>query len=353
MASKSASLLRKLLTKYGGIPNEEAVILEQEIDEIRIYDTAAALAADVANVAAGRLAYAVDTEALYLRGASAFIQMDRVLSYATAAAASADAANITAGTLVYAVDTEAVYIKGASALIQLDRVLEYSTDAALVADTANITTGSLAYADDTEALYLKAATTLVQLDRVLSYSAEADLITDTANITAGSLAYGVDTEVMYVKGASALQRVSNPNHNALMNQTVNVTLSNAEIKGLAGAQKELVAAVAGHVILLNHITFRLNAGSEALTESDDDLQVRYVDASGVAATGAIEATGLMDQVVDTYAHVKGIDIAAGTVAQLVNTALVLDNDGDGEYGGNASNDATLDVWVNYSLLAVS
>lgn len=127
-----------------------------------------------------------------------------------------------------------------------------------------------------------------------------------------------------------------------------VTLTNSEIKNLAATQIELVAAPgAGKTIEFVSAVLKLNAGSEALTESDDNLEIKYTDASGVSVSGAIEATGFIDQTVDTYTTAVGKTdtIVAATGAE--NQALVLDNSGSGEYAGNASNDATLSVAVAY------
>lgn len=221
MASISNDLLRKLLIKYAGVPNQEAILAADEMDELRQYATAAALLADLANVRVGSFAYAIDTGAVYLRSTSAFIL--------------------------------------------------------------------------------------------------------TSDPVSG--------------GEAFLQRKT--------------TLDATEIKNMAATQPDLVPAVAGKLAVVHDAVFELVAGSEVLTESDDNMVIKYVDAAGVAASGTIEATGFIDQLTNQFALTKGIDIALGSVAQLVNTALVLDNTGDGEYAGNASDDATMEVWCRYSLLTVS
>lgn len=78
MASISDSTLRRILVQYANVPNKDAVLAANELDEIRIYDTEAALLADLANVRVGNLAYAIDTEALHLRAASAFTSLGEV-----------------------------------------------------------------------------------------------------------------------------------------------------------------------------------------------------------------------------------------------------------------------------------
>jgi len=129
--------------------------------------------------------------------------------------------------------------------------------------------------------------------------------------------------------------------------TVKVTMTAAEIKALAAAPKELVAAPGANKILeLIGLTLRLKAGSEVLAAgAGDDLTVKYTDDSGVAATGAIETTGFIDQSGDMNLTVVPI-AALGTDAQLVNQALVLDNIGV-EITGNASDDAVLEAYVSY------
>lgn len=135
----------------------------------------------------------------------------------------------------------------------------------------------------------------------------------------------------------------------------NVTVSNAEIIGLAAAQKELVAAPgAGKMIELISATLQLNyGGTNVFTESADNMIINYVDASGVAATGAIEATGFIDATADAFTTVLAVPVVNATTAQVVNTALVLDNTGDGEYAGNAGADNTMSVFVAYRVHTVA
>ncbi len=133
-------------------------------------------------------------------------------------------------------------------------------------------------------------------------------------------------------------------------QYVEVALTNAEIKGIFAAPKELVAAPgAGYCLEFVSALLKLNAGSEVLTESSDNMAIRYTDGSGVIVSQAIEATGFIDQAADTYTNsLPKIDaIAAATGCE--NKALVLDNTGSGEYAGNASNDATMAVGVAYRI----
>ena len=125
-----------------------------------------------------------------------------------------------------------------------------------------------------------------------------------------------------------------------------VDLTNAQIKALRASPKQLVAAPGADLFIqLIDVTLILNYGSEALTESTDNMVVQYD--GGEAATAAIEATGFIDATADTICHTKGAGIAAGAASGIVNKKLELKNSGDGEYAGNASLDTTMRAIVTY------
>jgi hypothetical protein len=129
-----------------------------------------------------------------------------------------------------------------------------------------------------------------------------------------------------------------------------VTISNSEIKALAATQKTLVAAPgAGKCVEFVSALFKLNAGANVLSESADNLAIKYTDAAGVAVTGAIESTGFIDQAADTYTNAIPSADAIVAASACENKALVLDNTGDGEIAGNAANDATITVGVSYRI----
>lgn len=129
-----------------------------------------------------------------------------------------------------------------------------------------------------------------------------------------------------------------------------VNLTNAQIKGMRAAPKTLVAAPgATKSVELISAVLKLVAGANVLTESIDNMAIRYTNGSGVIVSQAIEATGFIDQAADTFTNaLPKIDaIVAATGA--LNQALVLHNTGDGEYAGNAAGDATMTVHIVYRI----
>lgn len=137
-------------------------------------------------------------------------------------------------------------------------------------------------------------------------------------------------------------------------QQTQVTLTAAEVKALAATQKTLVAAPgAGKAIQFLGAMLKLNYGSEVFTETADNLVIKYTNASGVAVSDVVEATGFIDQSADTITNAIPVKdaIVAGTSCE--NQALVLDNNGDGEIAGNASNDSTLSVDIVYRVVTLA
>lgn len=132
--------------------------------------------------------------------------------------------------------------------------------------------------------------------------------------------------------------------------TATVELSNADIKGLQGAAKELVAAPgAGSLLEFVSAMLILDYGSEVLTESADNLAIEYDNGSAAAASQTIEATNFVDQGADTISNAFPKNDVIDAAADIVNKNLALINNGDGEYGGNASNDTTMTVIITYRL----
>lgn len=131
-------------------------------------------------------------------------------------------------------------------------------------------------------------------------------------------------------------------------QIATVTLSSAEILALATTPKTLVAAPgAGKIIMFEGALLLLNYGSIAYTETDDNLGIKYTDASGVQVSNTIEATGFIDQTADTVTNAIPVLNTIVTAAGCVNQALVLDNLGDNYAAGNS----TMNVIVSYRIVS--
>jgi hypothetical protein len=116
-------------------------------------------------------------------------------------------------------------------------------------------------------------------------------------------------------------------------QYAEVEITVAEMKALAASQKELVAAPgAGKVLEFLGAMFIYDYVA-AFTESTDNLVVRFTDGSGAIVSTTLETTGLLDAESDQLRTFKPIVTDLTPVA---NAALVLDNSGDGEFGGTGS-----------------
>lgn len=134
-------------------------------------------------------------------------------------------------------------------------------------------------------------------------------------------------------------------------QTAIITVTNAQLKALRAAPVELVKAPgAARANYFVGAWVRLNAGANVVTESAANLGIKYTDGSGVQVCETVEATGFVDQAVDTIttARAKLDPIVASSAA--ANAALVLHNLGAGEYAGNAAADATLTVVMLYTVI---
>ncbi len=131
-------------------------------------------------------------------------------------------------------------------------------------------------------------------------------------------------------------------------QYAEASFTSAQIKALRASPQTIVSAPgAGKVIEFVSATLFLDYGSNVLTESADNLAVRFNNGSGVIVSEAIETTGFLDQSADTVtvAVAKTDAITAKSGAE--NLPLVLHNTGDGEFGGNAAGDTVLRVKVVY------
>jgi len=132
-----------------------------------------------------------------------------------------------------------------------------------------------------------------------------------------------------------------------------VAITLAEMIGLVGANKVLIAAQgANTVIVPERVVFFLDYGSAVFTESDDNLALNYVDKDGDPVCTQFEVTGSwLVQAADAYGVYHCDTNILATVAQAVNTALTLDNNGNGEYGDGTGSTVTL--WIYYRVLDVS
>ena len=131
-------------------------------------------------------------------------------------------------------------------------------------------------------------------------------------------------------------------------QWAEVSLTNVNIKALRATPITLVAApAAGKVLEFVSAVLLLDYGTNVLSETADNLAVRYTNTTGAIASETIEMTGFIDQAADmvTTARAKAdvIVTAAGSIAQ----ALVLHNTGDGEFADNAAANTLMRVKVSY------
>jgi hypothetical protein len=125
-----------------------------------------------------------------------------------------------------------------------------------------------------------------------------------------------------------------------------VEISNAEIKGLRAAPKDLIAAPGvGKFIEFVSATLVLDYGTNALTDSSDNLVIQY--GSGTDVTAAITSSGFLTATADTVATAPGIAVAGTAASSIANDEVELFNTGDGEIAGNAGVDTTMTVLVTY------
>lgn len=133
-----------------------------------------------------------------------------------------------------------------------------------------------------------------------------------------------------------------------------VTLTKAQVIALRATPITLVAGQTGKVLqLLQGAMFLKYGGTNVFTESTNNLQVKYVDGSGAAASEVIETTGFIDQSADTCtvfgpvtanATLDNTIIATATAS---GAALVLHNTSGSEIAGNAGADNTVVVKINF------
>ena len=141
--------------------------------------------------------------------------------------------------------------------------------------------------------------------------------------------------------------------NALPAQTIKVSLTAAQIKVLRATPFELVAAQGvGTTIEFVSAILKLTAGSEVLSETDANLVIEYDDGAAAAVSQVIECGGFIDQAADTQTNAMPSIDAIDASADVENKNLALFNDGAGEFAGNVSDDAALDVHITYRVHTV-
>lgn len=136
-------------------------------------------------------------------------------------------------------------------------------------------------------------------------------------------------------------------------QWADVSMDAAEVRALATTPIELVPApaVGETIIFLGAMLKLVYGGTNAFTESGDNLGIKYENAAGVQVCTTIETTNFISATADTYTNAvpKADNIVAATGAEA--KALVLDNLGN-NFAGNAADDNTLEVRVYYAVQAI-
>lgn len=123
-------------------------------------------------------------------------------------------------------------------------------------------------------------------------------------------------------------------------RTATVALTNAEILALAASPKELVAAPGADKVIEFVGAIIVFDWTADYTETADNMDIKYSGGNPVSET--IESTGFVDAGADAVIN----SVPVKDVIMAANTALVLDNIGDGEFGGgNAAN--TWSVRITY------
>jgi cytoskeletal protein CcmA (bactofilin family) len=136
--------------------------------------------------------------------------------------------------------------------------------------------------------------------------------------------------------------------------TDKVSISNAELKALRATNKTLVAAQGANTMIEPvSVVFKLTYGSAVCTESADNLNLNYVDAAGLAICETVFETTASWLVAgaDAYGFYECDANLTATAAQAVNTAVTLDNNGDGEFGDCTG--STVEAWITYRVHDVS
>lgn len=173
---------------------------------------------------------------------------------------------------------------------------------------------------------------------VLRFPTETVLLTKDS--PSGTVAYAMDTDRFHFRQAGAWVTSGQTNEQHTL-------ISNSELKAIETTPITVVSAPgANRIAYPTYFVGRLNYGSEVLTHSGGDLQLIWVDENGDAASQVIAAAGFITATAVTFAFEACVPQANAASAGIVNQPIVLTQFGT-PYGGNASNDTTMDVWVHY------
>ncbi len=198
----------------------------------------------------------------------------------------------------------------------------------------------------------KEAPLAIDLGDIVYWDASAGKVTKTSN---GNTFCGICIEAAGSAATEAfiylfpdVTNIGSMDESVIKVQIVNLT--NDNIKHLRGTPKVLIAAP-GATKSVEFISAQLllDAGTNVLTESADNLAIRYTDGSGVIVSETVEMTGFIDQAADTLTNAIPKKDAIVAAAGILNQAVVLHNTGDGEFAGNAANDATVKVRIAYRI----
>ncbi|MCC6314211.1 MAG: DUF2190 family protein [Thermomicrobiales bacterium] len=128
-----------------------------------------------------------------------------------------------------------------------------------------------------------------------------------------------------------------------------VTLTSAQVKALKATPISLVAAPGANLAIVPvAINLVVNyGGTNAFTESADDLSICYATTPGSNEIKEIESTGLVDQTNDEWRYITFEH--AETFIPVENDAVVITNLDD-EIAGNAGGDNTIAVRLYYRVV---
>jgi hypothetical protein len=125
--------------------------------------------------------------------------------------------------------------------------------------------------------------------------------------------------------------------------TISISLTPAQVKALRATPAVLVPApgLGRAVQLLSGVIIYDFAA--VYTETTDNLVVRYTNGSGAAASQVVETTGFLDSTGDEIRPILPVNDAD----MVPNAAIVLHNNGDGEFGGTGS---PVRIFIQYAVI---